>query len=132
MALHIDNIRTYTAVQGHEIIVCDRSSAVYGNPFLLANESDRSKVCEAHLLYLMLCLMKGWEPLSTARMISDKLGLKLASSWRNPTIEALRKAVLHLKDLAEQGEVTLLCWCSPKQCHCDNYKALLESPFDIC
>ena len=34
--------------------------------------------------------------------------------------------MLHLKQLAGQGDLTLICWCAPAACHADVIKACLE------
>lgn len=78
----------------------DRASAL-GNPFRMANESERNKVCD------------------------------LYKEWFNTQIETGNKLVINeLNRLyflyKEYGELNLYCWCYPKRCHAEVIKEYLE------
>ena len=40
--------------------------------------------------------------------------------------EAMRSQLNNLYKKAKDQDVTLICYCSPKKCHCENIKELLE------
>lgn len=101
---------------------CDRAS-VLGNPFDLRNESERDAVIQAFRKYLWEVCHVWEEPEHAAMAIAEKMGLAIAPKWKKPTREAL---VLEIQRLEQMESATLLCWCSPKPCHCDIIVRYLE------
>ena len=69
---------------------CDRTS-IFGNPFHMAQESDRAKVCD------------DFGPYFHERLNKD------------PDYQGAFS--LLLTSLKAKGTITLLCWCYPKRCH---------------
>ena len=76
-------------------ILIDRRT-IFGNPFVLYNESDREKVCSEHQHWLDMWLDYHQE-------------INIGKYSNKEVIENLH--LLKNKDL--------LCWCAPKQCHGD-------------
>ena len=51
-------------------------------------------------------------------------------SWILDQIEtngAVRAELVRIKELAEEGDVVLTCWCAPLKCHADVIKDLVET-----
>lgn len=110
-------------------IRCDRKTYL-GNPFHLINEPDRAIVVRAYKIYLYETLLKGQDPKEAALDISGRLGVPLSNTWKEPTklqldyqISKLQKTVKRTID--NTGHAKLMCWCSPKPCHCDELKNYL-------
>jgi len=93
---------------------CDRHSAL-GNPFAMRTEADRHQVIEGFRRYLWR-ILQGEEPLAAARAVSEAMGLAIASTARLPT---RAKFLESLATLEAAHDPVLLCWCSPRACHCD-------------
>lgn len=85
-----------------DAIYIGRSSPL-GNPFRVKNNSDkeRDRVCDAYEMW-----------------IADKI------KQLNPVVcSELRR----LYELSKKGDLTLGCFCSPKRCHGDTIKRILET-----
>lgn len=89
------------------VVHCKRESSEYvgrpsplGNPFILHNEEDRMLVIRQYEKWLIKKIRN-----KDARVITE-----------------LRR----LRRIAEKGELKLGCWCSPKPCHADVIKKILE------
>lgn len=73
------------------------------NPFVMRNKSidERNRVCD------------------------------LFDEWINDRIQNNDKAVIEeierLKVIAMQGDLVLGCWCSPKRCHGESIKRIIDS-----
>ena len=79
----------------------DRSS-VLGNPFYMADESQRDKVCDKYEDYF------NW-------IIQNKSS-------------AFYKEVGRLLSLLKKyGKLELFCWCAPKRCHAETIKKYIEN-----
>lgn len=76
-----------------------RGSAL-GNPFRMATEADRDRVCEQY---------DAW--------------FKQKVSERNPRV---MNELARLYRIAKQGDLVLGCYCSPKRCHGETIKRFLE------
>jgi len=72
-----------------------------GNPFPMRSEADRAEVIRKYRSWL-------WQQL--------QLG---------PGSPVVRE-LLRLKQLADQGDLYLVCWCKPRQCHGDVIKGCIE------
>lgn len=83
---------------GREWVYIGRPS-IYGNPVVLRGEDSRGRVVRLHDDYLI------------NRYHQDP---------------EFARAIQRLVDLAEQDDLVLVCWCSPKPCHGDNIKRLVE------
>ena len=81
---------------------CDRKSAV-GNPFVMHKEHERELVCTCYDAYFQECLNPDIAPPGFLEYLDEIL------------------------QAAKQKDITLGCWCAPKQCHCDTIKAYLDS-----
>lgn len=81
-------------------VYCGRGS-VLGNPFKMQTAADRDTVCDSYERYLMGQVVIG-----------------------NPGIIA----ELHrIARLTETGDVSLVCFCAPKRCHCETIKRHVET-----
>ena len=83
----------------------DRSS-VLGNPFYMADESQRDKVCDKYEAYF-------------------KENIQNTESAFYKEIERLYKI------LKKHGKLELFCWCAPKRCHAETIKNYLEAKLPI-
>ena len=77
---------------------CDRRG-ILGNPFILKDEDDRDSVCEQY------------------REHFDKMMLDKTSKY---SIE-----ISKIKEMLLFSSVTLMCWCTPKRCHCETIRTEL-------
>lgn len=96
--IKIKNLRFEKPTQAWQVRV-DRSS-VLGNPFYMANETQRDTVCDKYAVYF-------------ERMESFDKDFK-AELDRLYSI------------LKEFGKLELFCWCAPKRCHAETIKEYLE------
>lgn len=107
------------------IVRCDRSS-ILGNPFHLKNEGERRSVVYAHKQLLNKIRLNPAlaAPLSLDYWLSQ--GFVVAPKFKPPACNLVIKELNRLENLLRQGKnISLECWCYPKQCHCDNYKSYL-------
>lgn len=121
LSIQIGNLK-YTS----EGIKCDRTTKV-GNPFLFKTEADRSKVIKGYRQYLYLVAMTWEDPLNAAQIVAKDLNLKISSTYRAPKCEEVLALLSHIEyqiiyNQLQGNCTTLLCWCSPKKCHCDILK----------
>lgn len=98
MSIEICNLRKSKPCYSYDFKV-DRTSPI-GNPFFMANESQRDKVCDNYDKYF-------YEQ------------MKKSNSFRN-TVETLMAIYIQTKRLR------LFCWCSPKRCHAETIKKYIE------
>ena len=99
--VRVVNLRNYTKKENEELVRIDRSS-IFGNPFIMHNESEREKVC---LQYEDYFYRKCDEDDETTEF---------------------NKKVLELIMKCRDHDVALGCWCHPKQCHGDFLKKFIE------
>lgn len=59
----------------------------------MQSETDRDKVCDQY---------DGW----LAAKLGERADVQLVAEFQR------------LLNLAKDGDLTLLCWCTPKRCHC--------------
>lgn len=90
----------------HRYIYCGRGNkylphSPLANPFILKNESDRALVCEKYREYFDIKIKED-----------------------GPLLQELRRVWLVHKELKD---VFLVCYCKPKQCHCDTIASFLNS-----
>ena len=113
MSVQIINLRTRQPYDFR----CDRRSPV-GNPYIMDNESERDLVCEEY-----------WELFSqimTDTSLNDND--KAQGMWA--TVKEFRDYIHRIEQhYATHGTVTLACWCSPKQCHCETIREWLINPW---
>jgi hypothetical protein len=84
---------------GDEGHYCGRPSSL-GNPFYMG-VFTRNQACDAY-----------------ARWLPQRI------EAQDPLIMTeLNELLIEYK---EKGELTLLCWCAPKRCHCETIKEVLE------
>ena len=82
----------------------DRTS-VLGNPFKMRSENERDLVCDKYMKYF------------TSKIIEkDKVFLD--------ELKRLKKILI------TYGKIELFCWCTPKRCHAETIKKLLEVGID--
>ena len=106
MSVQIINLRT----KQHYDFRCDRQSPV-GNPYFMHNEGERDLVCEKYL------------KLFDRIMHDDSLADNAKSRGMTSTVKEFRDYIHRIeKHYATHGTVTLACWCSPKQCHCETIR----------
>jgi hypothetical protein len=124
--IRVANLRTTKVGE-----ICDRRSPL-GNPFVLIaqTETEREKVIAAYRKYLYRITILGATPEQAVDTILreyrsrsiDLVTSKQPITSRNSFMNELER----LEILAEQGEITLLCWCSPLPCHCDKIADYLK------
>ena len=99
--IKIINMRSHEQLKlGIPIIRVDRTSAL-GNPFYMANETQRDKVCDQYQEYFN-------------KKVTEKTDKQFMDELR-----AIYK-------LAKTGDVYLACWCYPKRCHAETIKTFIE------
>jgi len=72
-------------------VYCGRPSLL-GNPYPMKGESSRDDVCNAYAIHFNTLL------------INDA---------------AFRKEVERVRRLHDAGDVSLVCFCAPRRCHCE-------------
>lgn len=100
--IEIINMRSGEQLKlGVPVIPVDRGTAL-GNPFYMADETQRDKVCDQYQEYF------------------DK-------KVKEKTDERFMRELRAIYKIAkEEGGVYLACWCAPKRCHAETIKAFLE------
>lgn len=102
MSIQILNKKTYTWRTGIAYFQVDRSSPL-GNPFFMANESQRDEVCDKYEEWFY-------------KMLEENVN---------------EYFLAHLQEIYEAAyagkEVALLCWCAPKRCHAETIKHFIET-----
>jgi hypothetical protein len=96
----IKNLRNEKPYKEWQVRV-DRSS-VLGNPYYMANENERNKVCEQYETYFYS---------------------KIETNDKNFIAELQRLRSL----LNKHNKLELYCWCYPKRCHAETIKQYLEN-----
>ena len=86
---------------GVPIIRVDRTTAL-GNPFYMADETQRDKVCDQYQEYFN-------------KKVKEKTDKRFMNELR--AIYKIAK---------EEGDIYLACWCAPKRCHAETIKAFIE------
>ena len=74
--------------------------SVLGNPFKLTRESEREEVIDKYRQWLK----------ERIRECDSDIIAELS----------------RLKAIADTGDLVLICWCSPKRCHAEVIKEMLE------
>lgn len=97
MAIIVVNKKTHTPTR--DDIYVGRPS-ILGNPFTMLKEADRAKVCRQYEEWFM--------PI-----------FKVAGTKIN-------KEMNRLIYLATQQDINLVCWCSPRACHADLIKKIID------
>lgn len=110
MSFTVGNLRNTKAG-----IRCDRTS-ILGNPFLMSTEENRDVAVKAYREYLYLVACTWEDPECAAKEIAEKYGLNIAPAWRKSENHDF---LAELSRIENMSSATLLCWCSPKVCHCD-------------
>jgi hypothetical protein len=111
--------------------ICDRSS-VLGNPFVLSakTEPEREKVVAAYRKYMYLIAVLGRTPEQAIHAIVREHHSRsthlVVRDIERPSRKSFMNELERLENLARQGEITLLCWCSPLPCHCDKIAGYLR------
>jgi hypothetical protein len=67
-------------------------------------------------------------PNDAAHAIAAELALVIARAWINPPRADFMAALQYLED---RPATRLLCWCHPKQCHCESIERYLVWMGDI-
>lgn len=98
--IKIKSFRTEQIKHPYDVRV-DRGNKILGNPFYMANESQRDKVCEQYKEWV-------WNKLRT----KDE---QVVNEFKR--IYAIYK---------QYGKLNLFCWCAPKRCHAEEIKRILE------
>lgn len=122
--IQVVNLRNCKPEAGWLDIKCDRST-VLGNPFELEGEESRVMVVRAHKQWLNQARLHNRnEVLPLSSWTSQ--GFKVAKSYKRPTSFQVMQELNVIENAVRGGKkVRLQCWCNPRQCHCDNYKAYL-------
>jgi hypothetical protein len=97
----IRNHRDRSAFDGAMFPV-DRSTPL-GNPFYMAHESERNKVCDEY-----------------ARSMAETMRLRTGARW-----EELVRIYEYMLENPEV-QVALVCWCAPKRCHAESVRWALQ------
>jgi hypothetical protein len=111
-----------------EGVRCDRSS-ILGNPFEMRAEAERDPVCDAYdeYFYTMATNLNANASI-IAYNLCKKYGLTLSKKWKRPYSSGVFLAAIEdLWHISKLKQLTLLCWCEPKRCHCQTIKQHLEN-----
>jgi hypothetical protein len=92
-------VKNRRAYKGPGEWIC-RGKSPLGNPFKMGKESDRDEVIEKY---------KKW-------FREQQLGY----NW------VVHNELQRLVELAQKGDLVLICWCAPKACHGDFIKQVIE------
>jgi hypothetical protein len=104
---------------------CDRSS-VLGNPFELKKECDRLTVCQAYDEWLNENLVAYRHHLNIQIPLETwkQQGLQISPTFKNPTSRQVSAEMMRIFQMVRaRNNVYLMCWCSPRACHCDKIAA---------
>ena len=113
MSVQIINLRTKQPYDFR----CDRQSPV-GNPYFMHNEGERALVCEKYF--------KLFDQIMHDKSLADNAKARGMTS----TVKEFRDYIHRIEQhYATHGTVTLACWCSPKQCHCETIREWLINPW---
>ena len=113
MSVQIINLRTKQPYDFR----CDRQSPV-GNPYFMHNEGERDLVCKKYF--------KLFDQIMHDESLADNAKARGMTS----TVKEFRNYIHCIEQhYATHGTVTLACWCSPKQCHCETIRDWLINPW---
>ena len=113
MSVQIINLRTKQPYDFR----CDRQSPV-GNPYFMHNEGERDLVCEKYF------------KLFDRIMHDDSLADNAKARGMTSTVKEFRNYIHRIEQhYVTHGTITLACWCSPKQCHCETIREWLINPW---
>ncbi|NJM68544.1 MAG: DUF4326 domain-containing protein [Acaryochloris sp. RU_4_1] len=128
--IHIANLRK----SRHQLpgVRCDGLRPAFGhrgtplgNPFHMFDESERDLCIAAFDEFLHEVTDQGAEPSKELiHQIAQKHKVMPNSNYKSFCRDEIMAT---LEVLGHKSEVTLLCWCHPKPCHCQVLKAYLES-----
>lgn len=99
MTIHIVN-KYHPHVQGITPFYCGRGSAL-GNPYVISPDRDRDYVCDQYEKYFN----------------------------HNVNVLEIPEMVQQLHQIsaaAKRGNISLVCYCAPKRCHCETIKRHIE------
>lgn len=97
--VRVVNMRGYKVNANEQLIKVDRSTIV-GNPFYMASEGERNKVCDMYEIYFI---------------------------QQMKTNKAFKKYIMQICETALHVDVALGCWCAPKRCHAETIKAFVDA-----
>lgn len=86
-----------------------------GNPFTIGPDGTRDEVIAKYEKWLPMAL----ESKSAFLFCGKVFGLE--------RLEEVRREFQRIKDLTEEGDVVLICWCVPERCHGDILKKMLAA-----
>ena len=110
MSIQINILNLRNTKPQHEWKVRVDRTSVLGNPFRMASESDRDRVCNEYEAYFFDMIRR-----------SKKSGLS------NIKAKVFVQELRRLYKLAKtHGKLDLFCWCAPKRCHAETIKQFLE------
>lgn len=99
MTIEIVNLRRVASAD----FKCDRTSPL-GNPFIIHDNVTRKIACEKYQKYFNRFIENNHKkPFSSRKIYLDKI---IAT--------------------ARVQDITLGCWCTPKQCHCETIRQYVE------
>lgn len=98
--LSVGNLRHDDLMREGVDIRCDRAS-ILGNPYKSLDDSMRDDSCDSYKKHFY-------------RMIESE----------GPFCEEVRRIY---RLVTEGHDVHLMCWCTPKRCHCDTIKEFIDS-----
>jgi hypothetical protein len=84
----------------------DRSSPL-GNPFEIGKDGTRAEVIAKFERYLADSILK-----EVGEMTEDEMKMLVHLLW--------------IQEESRKGDVALMCWCKPLDCHGDEIKKLIE------
>lgn len=100
-------------------IRCDRETK-WGNPFILYFQKDRDKVCDLYKDYLDAIMVPNNQEMVKKMLQLGGLSEHQVSRWMEKT-----GGYLDISELFEARR--LFCYCSPRRCHCEYLKRVIES-----
>jgi len=94
----------------------DRAS-ILGNPYYMAREEFRDKVCEQYA-YLFKRILENYNICAI-----EVYGKRFSNDFQI----SFRAELERLVDIYKRyGKIDLYCWCAPKRCHAETIKHYLE------
>jgi len=101
---------------GAAAVRVDRRASPLGNPYVLGPATSRGAACLAYAALLAHTQAAGGDiGRHTVVRIGREAGAK--GEVRDWDGQAALGALGHLRGLAREGPVRLLCWCAPALCH---------------
>lgn len=110
--IEVGNLRdSLNSKVGFTDVRVDRYS-VLSNPYELTSEAQRKEVISEYRLWLLRIMLS---PRSDEQPTLNYWSV--AKKYKHPTINQVKDELERIANI--EGDIRLLCWCHPKECHAD-------------